>query len=72
MEIEQNIPIPPDNRLAYPKHPNYTDVMRELKVGDSFLTHAPKRYSFSTYAKRAGIKITTRRSGEEIRIWRIE
>lgn len=50
-----------------------TPKLREMKVGDSFKCLPHMRYYLSTLAKRAGIKITTRKVDDSnIRVWRIK
>lgn len=68
--IEKSIPLPPSNRdrVVYP--------FGSLEVGDSFKVSLDDRTAnsvracASAYAKRHGITLSCRISGDHIRVWR--
>ena len=65
LKVEKDIPIPIHSTAA----------MKQLNLGESFVIPWPKSKpnTLSIFAKRAKIKIVTRRVDDEtIRIWRIE
>ena len=62
IQIDKGIPIP--NRFKYP--------FKDMEIGDSFyLTKEEKTYNIHKLAKKAGIKVLTRRENDGRRIWRI-
>jgi hypothetical protein len=62
--IDSNIPIPIEGGRN-----GTTNIMRSLKIGDSFISFSD-RTNLAKFAKRAGIKITTRITHEGQRVWR--
>lgn len=67
--IEKNVPIP--EHTIYNKD-GMANVMRKMKVGDSFECSESERNSAHTTARYVGIKIITRRQMDgTYRVWRI-
>lgn len=70
IKIEKGVPIPPKvERGGQPrKYP-----LRDMEVGDSFVTQwSPGRdNSVRSIATQVGIRITVRRDGDTLRVWRI-
>jgi len=63
MNVDKGIPLPKGAMTGF------TAFLRTLEVGDSFLTE--KRHSnVHEMAKAAGIKVSTRADGSQIRVWR--
>lgn len=67
IKIDKGIPLPGESRGRKRKYP-WADML----IGDSFFTRIKSRKGFHTNAKRAGIKITTRKEAEGFRVWRTE
>jgi len=69
IKIEKGIPCP-ERRAGGRLYP--WDAM---EVGDSFLIpdcERKRQFGLCSCAKRFGIKITTRRIGNDVRVWRLE
>jgi len=66
IKVEKNIPIP--------KKPIYwKGILKTMEIGDSFFTTPrPNAHPTLNAAKALGIKITTRKEGDGVRVWRIE
>ena len=66
--IEQNIPIPFPPKAKWP--------LEHLKLGDSFLmsglTETRRVGNLHVRARRLGIEITTRKTRDGIRVWRVK
>ena len=67
--IEKGVPIPPVNRGS-----GLAAAMSRLGPGDSFVVPQTKNIATTAghVASHLGIKIVTRREGENRRIWRVE
>ncbi len=66
-KIDKGIPIPERSAVGRWK------FMREMKPGDSFLvTNVSERASVGSAAHKCGFKITTRKEGDTIRVWRVK
>jgi len=63
----------PKRRMPVPKQRMNWDVIRKLKVGDSFLLPKTRnaRNSAGVAAAHRGIKVTVRKTSEGLRCWRI-
>ena len=61
IEIDHDVPLP--NGKSY-----LSATLRTMKVGDSFLTHLPY-HSVYQAARRLGLKITSRKELDRLRIW---
>lgn len=68
--IEKNVPIPARVRTGKSKNTEYQKVLTDMEAGDSFSTEKKKYSSFKAAAKFLGVKITTRKDGDTIRIWK--
>lgn len=67
IKVEPGIAIPGKKRGS-----GIVSVMREMKIGDSFVYPLHKRSDITPLAQRSGITTTTRKvSDTEIRVWRI-
>lgn len=65
--IENNIPIPENRKQGL------TEIIKALKIGDSFIMPLDERAKAVPTAKQIGYKVMTRKiSDTEARIWRIE
>jgi len=70
IKIEKGIPIPPSHAGRAAEGNSPLHALKKLEVGDSFIS--PKRAKcFGAYAKTLGIKLTTRKTPDGIRVWRI-
>jgi hypothetical protein len=66
-QIQRGIPIPPKKNGPAPLYP-----LRNLKVGESFFVAQKKNPgSFYEVAKQHRIKISVRRIGTGMRVWRV-
>lgn len=64
--VKRGIPIPPK-----PNSKGYSDVLRVMKIGDSFEIGKQQQQSVYVLARRAGVKITMRTDGNgNARVWR--
>jgi hypothetical protein len=63
--IEKGIP-PPSTKGKV----GYTEALRGMAVGDSFLVKASKRNNVYGCARAAGIAVTIRADGDMVRVWR--
>lgn len=62
-KVVKNVPIPRRSRFGF---------MIDMEAGDSFIVEeASEKVGAINYAKRYGIKITTRKTEEGYRIWRV-
>lgn len=78
-EIEDGIPIPPA-KYGLPRKYRF----HEMEVGQSFFVPTPQGETYSCkrqtkvfnaafgYGRRHGMKFTTRREGDGVRVWRVE
>lgn len=66
IKIEKGVPLRPSGSGAHCKYP-----FREMEVGDSFLAPLKARNNMTNLAKTKGVKVTTRREGDQIRVWRV-
>jgi hypothetical protein len=79
IKIDEKVPIPIiDERVPIPPKPAPIYPWKQMNVGDSFFVECSniRRYvnfhsTASRAAKRNGIKLTLRREGSGIRVWRI-
>jgi hypothetical protein len=68
--IEDGIEIPPTGPPK--KSSEFADVLKALKVGQSFTVAKDKRAAVTSAAKNLKVRIATRKAGEEkIRVWRV-
>jgi hypothetical protein len=68
LKVESGFPVP-KKRLS---KPDLVNTFQGMAEGQSFLYPRNDRNALSTYAKRAGVKITTRTESEEhVRVWRV-
>jgi hypothetical protein len=65
LKIEKGVPLPTVNT-------GLTATIRILEIGDSFLIplSATARSNVAVTAKRIGVKVVTRKDGDNIRVWR--
>ena len=72
IEIESGIPMP-RSEVGRPLG-ELMSAICSLQVGQSFVVERKWKHShFHAYAKRAGIKVVTRRiDGDKFRVWRAE
>lgn len=74
IKIEKNIPLPtriPTSKKR--KASGIADILKEMKIGDSFLYPETRRNSIYTSAKQVGIKIVVAKiRTSTVRVWRIE
>lgn len=75
-QIESNIPVPDKGRGGAGRHPKYP--FARLSVGDSFFaagTTAQEKTRVESAARSFGVdngvKFTTQRSPDGVRVWRI-
>ncbi len=70
MEIQKNVPLP-ESRV---KRSGITQTIRSLAVGDSFTLSYTKEAAkpIYRYGQRTGVKLATRREGDQLRVWRVE
>lgn len=71
IKIDSDIPVPSE---AANKGRTSVYPFGNMKVGDSFFTETEKerlRPAATQYARRNGVKFTTRKEGAGIRVWRI-
>lgn len=69
INVEKNIPIPTNKhyKFGYIK-----DALCKMDIGDSFLvSKETDRSAIAIIAKRAGLKVKSKRDGDNIRIWKI-
>ena len=67
-QIDSGIPAP----ALRPRATGLTNVMRQLKVGDSFLVPKSSRSNIGQTAMRCGVKVVTRSvDNDMIRVWRV-
>ena len=68
-KIEKGVPVPPRNggRGAPEKYP-----FSSMEVGDSFLAPEKAQSSTQSAGKRLGMKFTSRKEADGVRIWRVE
>jgi hypothetical protein len=64
-KIEKQIPAP-RFRSGWAK------LLSEMEIGDSILVTDQVRECMHIYAKRAGVKVKTRKENDGARVWRIE
>ena len=63
-KIEKGVPLRP----KFGKYP-----LREMKIGDSFFVpDVSARTSIYSCARNAKVKVTARREGDGMRVWRIK
>jgi hypothetical protein len=67
VKIEKGIPIPKTSGRV-----GIASAFRAMKVNDSIHLNGTQARNAFTYARQAGIKITTRTDGNGVRIWRIK
>lgn len=67
IKIDKGVPMPPVTR----NRPLTDHPLDRMKVGDSFFlpTRTPGALHYA--AKRRGIKLSARREGEGVRVWRV-
>lgn len=64
IEIEKNIPIPEKN--------SFSDQLRKMEIGDSFVISLKERGKINGYSVNLGIKFTSKKiSDTDCRVWRI-
>lgn len=64
--IEKGIPMP-----KRAKHGELAETFAKMEVGDSFLHPQAKIQSaLGSYGRRMGIKLQSKRVGDQLRIWR--
>lgn len=69
VKIERGMPIP---RQAGVKQSAWSQVLKSMKVGDSFIWTGKSVSNLYLYARLAGIKITVREESGHKRAWRIK
>lgn len=65
IEIEHDIPIPTT------RNGGLVDTLRSMDIGDSIKVPLTRRHSIANGANSAGIKITTRKEDDHVRVWRV-
>ena len=73
-EIDAKAPLPPVRRTRSAQHVwgALTDILRVLAIGQSTLIPATQQTSVTKSAQRLGIVCTTKREGDNVRVWRIQ
>ena len=69
MKIDKGVPLP-KKRI-----PNGSYPFKEMAIGDSFMVTdglASARVLAIHYGRRHGVKFTSRKEGDGLRVWRIE
>jgi hypothetical protein len=64
-KIEKNVPIPANGFTQ-----GLTAAIRRMVVGDSILIEETQRSSALAAARKAKIRITSRKVGDKVRVWR--
>ena len=74
MKIEKNVPMPSVNAGGFRKYP-----LGDMEVGDSLLdvdatdtTSSKLRNAAKIYGRRNGMRFTSRKVDEGVRVWRVE
>ena len=76
MKIDKDIPLPPANLGNRLKHHELYEIVKQMKIGESFLAEkihicgqvfSPKQ----SLERKHGIKLCQRKTPEGIRVWRI-
>lgn len=74
MSIDRNVPLPPRGRTG-PQNPRWIDMVRAMKVGDSFLMpdKIPNEASgyISYWKQTTGFSFATRKVEGGVRVWRM-
>jgi hypothetical protein len=70
--ISSSVPLPGKRGVLSDDLPGINALLRQLKVGDSVLLPRKAREGVFARARPLKIRITTRVSGETVRVWRTE